>query len=859
MNGMKKILTLLFVGTALAACQDDLGLQQPGATAEGMTDIILSSPAMPHIVTRADGQDDVDNRVDNVILFAFDADGALLNNPVQQAVGQSQTVDGLVRYKFRSYLPKDWATLHAVCNYDDPEGLIERVKLQDNLKKETLTITNVEDAFKGVYVMEGALPSTEAKDPIVIPVTRVVSRHRVTITFNPDNWGAGEDNRDQFKLSSVQLVNIPTRSWLVDNAEGTYTFGTEGDLDAHRYQNWTGDAVSAATDAGSLAETYYLGKDVPLSKDDETGIVEKDDKTGIVEIDAQQGQTADGHDTYDATFHLFENRRGALPAEKVHEVLQLTGHPADEQASIRQMFKRDLANHTGLYENYDGDLGHPYASCLVIEGMYEDNANGGINSEVRYYVYLGHDNYGDFNVCRNTDYTYDITIRACDEIDTRVNAEAVGDIKLSVSKSQQPFDAHFNVRQALVNSTRPWRAYVKDPDRTPWLELSKSSAYHRQALGDPADDRNAQFSLKGNAGLEYIYIHTDEFVPEAKWLKKDDDGYEYDYYDIEEANETPPRKGQIVYIYQNINGTWQTEEEAEEDGQVFIVVQYPAQLVMVKEPDGWDVSGIQTKYRPRYFFVERITEEKYKDWGFQGYWSMELDFLISQGNYDGLECTRREYVTAYWGDAKSESWEAREAFDPLPEGFEYSSAEGYQNAAYWPDADPDTDGFQPGSMGDAAIDDLIPNSCALGYALRKNRDRNGNGRIDYDEIMWYLPARRQLEGIQQAISNKALKGINTGTDGNGDGIPDTEPETLALSGDYWSSTPSASDDYGITSGFSYYVDMSNGKQVIGQRRQSLNVIVCRDLHGWTGPETGGGSGDVNVDTDWEEDDEYTPR
>ena len=853
MNGMKKILTLLLVGTALAACQDDLGLQQPGATAEGMTDIYLSSPDMPRIVTRADGQEDADYRVDNVILFAFDDQGALLNTPVQQTVSPASGYDN--RYKFRAYLPKGWATLHAVCNYDDPEELIGRVQTADGLKKENLEISNVEDAFKGVYVMEGALPQTAAQGTVVIPVARVVSRHTFHIVFQPDNWGDGEDKRDQFKLGSVQLVNIPTCSWLVDNAEGTYDFGTEGDPAAGRYQNWTGDAVYIAPDDPNheaLAEAYYLGKDVPLSEDD---------KTGTVEIDAEPGTTPEGLDSYSVTFHLFENRRGALPAEKVHEALQLTGHPADEQAGIRQMFKRDLANHTGEYSGYAGDPGHPYASCLVIEGMYEDNANGGLNSEVRYYVYLGHDNYGDFNVQRNHDYTYYVTIRACDELDTRVVAEEVGNIKLSVSKSQQPFDAHFNVRQALVNSTRPWRAYVKDPDRMPWLELSKSSAYHRQALGDPADDRNAQFSLEGNAGLEYIYIHTDEFVPEAEWMKKDEHGYEYDYYNIEKANATPPRTGRIVYIYQDINGTWQTEEEAEKNGQVFTVVQYPAQLVMVEEPDGWDVSGVQTKYRPRYFFVERITEEKYKDWGFQGYWSMEQDILISQGNYDGLECTRREYVTAYWGDAKSESREAREAFDPLPEGFEYSSTEGYQNAAYWPDTDEETDGFQPGSTGDDAIDDLVPNSSALGYALRKNRDRDGNSRIDYNEILWYLPARKQLEAIQQAISKQALKGIYTGTDENGDGIPDTEPETLALGGNYWSSTPSVSDEYGITPGRAYYVEMNGeGKSTIGLRNQSLNVIVCRDLHGWLGPETGNGSGGVNVDTDWNDDEEHnTPR
>ena len=44
----------------------------------------------------------------------------------------------------------------------------------------------------------------------------------------------------------------------------------------------------------------------------------------------------------------------------------------------------------------------------------------------------------------------------------------------------------------------------------------------------------------------------------------------------------------------------------------------------------------------------------------------------------------------------------------------------------------------------------------------------------------------------------------------------------------------------------------DGKSGIGLRDQSFNVIVCRDADGWIGPETGGGSGDVNIDPDWSE-------
>ena len=153
MNGMKKILTLLLAWTALAACQDDLPLDTPGGTAEGMVDIYLSGTGMPHIVTRADGQDDVDNRVDNVILFAFDKNGTLLNSPVQQSVTQESDT----RYKIRAYLPSGWETLRAVCNYDDAEGLISDVQNESNLTGKVLTISSLEDAFKGVYVMEGKL------------------------------------------------------------------------------------------------------------------------------------------------------------------------------------------------------------------------------------------------------------------------------------------------------------------------------------------------------------------------------------------------------------------------------------------------------------------------------------------------------------------------------------------------------------------------------------------------------------------------------------------------------------------------------------------------------------------------------
>lgn len=782
MKGIKKLLTLLCALAPLAACQDDLYTGTTGGPTEGTVDIYLSGTDMPRIVTRAD--DDTDNRVDHVVLFAFAADGKLLNTPAQQSVHHvdNPATDG-PDYYFRAYLPDDWATLYAVCNYDDPERLTYDVTNEDALKAYYTEITSAEDAFKGVYVMTGSLASADnTGDKIIIPLTRTVSRHTFRIVFDPENAG------DDFKLSSVSLVDVPARNYLTAHTEdAAYTENTS---------------------------YHYLGtEDAPVL------------------LEFARGEKTN---TYVATTHLYDNRRGAMTAEDVNTKLGITGYPDDEKPRIRQLFKRALALGQSPYTMDDA---HPHATCLAIDGLYD---GGDMNSfEVRYYIYLGKDNFGDFNVERNTDYTYEITIRACDDIDTRVTANPVGDIEFNVSKADQPFDAHFNVREALLYSSTNWTVYVKDPDQHPWLEVSTSPAYQSQELGAGGNDC-AQFRLTGERGLQYLYIHTDEYVPSCK---KADGSFNTG----NNAN-LKPRTGKIIFLYDG-----QTEQEAIEKGQVYTVTQYPAQLLSVT---AWDIN--QAKNVTRYFYVERITEEKYKDWGFRGFWNLTLDNLISTGNYDGLSNTRKEYVSAIWGDKDSDSFKARTQSksnggmlatpDPAP-----LELDGAQDAAYWGDANEETDGFQP---QEPAIFNLST-TFALGYALAKNRDRNNNGRIDYDEILWYLPARRQLEAIKDALDENALYGPNTGTDADGDGIPDT-PAPLSLEGNYWSSTPSVSDKYGITPGRAYYYDMSGGKHAIGLRDQSYGVIVCRDADGWMGPETGGGQGNVDNDTDWDDNEHNMP-
>ncbi len=798
---MKKILTLLCALATLAACQDDLAPDNgTGATAEGLTDIYLAQTGMPVIVTRngeAATQDD--NRVESVILFVFSEQGELLNTPVQQSVTQVAAPDDVAEeskshtfYRFRAYLPKEKHSLYAVCNYeaDEAETLINSVSGNhtsdtdlDALKAFTYSISSVDEAYKGVFVMAGSTTKVSAK-PLTIPVTRVVSRHTFTVTFDPEKDG------DLFKLSSVSIFNVPTKSYLIGRAD-----------DAENKDAATEDAD-------------YLGGDPAPLDGSASGTP--------VELDVQ----SDVADSYTATTHLFENRCGAMSKKEVDAALDIASYPCEEKQRIRQLFKRDLAYGTNAYKN--ANVSFPHATCLLIQGLYEDNNDptfpDGKAYEVSYYVYLGHDNFGDFNVRRNTDYQYNITIRACDEIDTRVNAEAVGQIKFDVSKQSQPFDAHYNVREALLYCTTDWEVYVENPDETPWLEISTSPVYKKRELGaSAADNEYAQFRLTGSESLRYIYIHTDEYVPHIT--------------DVNKNSTLQPRTGYICFKY---NG----QDDDKVQATKFKVVQYPAQLVMVQENN---IAGMGDG-RQRYFFVERITEEKYKDWGFRGFWNLTLDNLISTGYYDGLSNTRKEYVSAFWGDKDSDSFDYRtkQINDPAP-----LELDGAQDAAYWQAYDDDENFIQP--EGNAIFN--LSTSFALGYALAKNRDRNGNGRIDYNEILWYLPARKQLKAIAEAIRDNQLYGTDYDEE-NGSYPADSY---LTLDGNYWSSTPSVSDKYGITPGRAYYVKMdAQGSEAIGLRDQSFNVIVCRDANGWPGPDSGHGQGGVDLDPDWGDEEENMP-
>ena len=806
---VRGILYILFMVCLLAGCQDDFeegGMG--GELSDGAVTLRFAVQDAAEIYTRAD--DPSQDAIENVMLAVVETGGSVRTT----AFFETMDGDGSVRL----YLHSDDQKIYAFCNLpmelagDEMEmplrDEIAEATTEDELKNLSLTIKSADGAYPGNFVMTGVWDKTvdggsdfDSKSDITIDVFRLAAKLDFKIYFEP---AKAEDKEDQFALTGIYMFNIPRGSMLLEREMAA---GGNNDLDVN-----TGDYVYNYRDDD---EKGYFSRG--------TGGTDDADMAKGYRLDYEEVQAL-GDEYYAATFYQFENRQGGVyddynSANKTggfnwSDLSSLQGqavtmgenydfsHYKDLFEQYRQIKKRELAQKFNRSDNVNEahyndaskqDTGFPYASYIVVCGVYTETYSNGetVADEVMYFVYLGADNYKDFNIRRNHHYTYRISIQAKDEFDTRVFTSRVPD--LEVYYDAEILDAHFNVTQALLYSATEWKAYVKNPDETPWLEISTSPRYIPRKAGEASSSDQAQFSLDGGGGMRYLYIHTDEFIP--KISSPQENPWYATKPELEGGNRVDmgvkTRTGTIVF---------ESGEGQDKLTKEINVEQYAAQMVILHIKQ--DVNNLMKEVLDT-FYIEQVMEKKNMAWGFEKYWSLDLDQLISKGQWDGLKNTRELYHMALWG-AESDV------------------------KAYYPDG--------------------IPSDIALGYALGKNRDRNGNGKIDAEEIVWYLPAANELQAI---YGHTRPFDFNNEDDFYMDYVNARSVYLpYEFGGPFHSSTPSSSDAYGITSGFSYFVNMYNGEKEIGQRSRYYNVICARRHNAWKGDNDGEVNGDMDVDDEW---------
>lgn len=733
----------------LTSCAQELDTScSPETGEDGTTHIRIVPEGMSLVETRAAGDagNDADSRIEHVAIFAFNADGDFVT-------GYEQVLEH-PDHEVSLILPQDRGrlTLHAVCNYTDmPEKISKETELNDIV----IGIAEADGAFDGSMVMHGkSVISVEEiinKTPFEIKVKRLAAKIDFSLMFHPEVLG------DEFMPSRVTVHNIPMCSYLLERTSGV-DHGVEEVVD-DKYTGTDNESenTSSCEDAAYNNKSYY-----------DTYLLQTDG-----DINDLEGATA--------SFYMFENRRGAETNESAFN----TTYP---DKNDWQYLKGEIA------KNFE------YATYIEIEGVYK--FKNGTTMQSTYKIYLGKNNYGDFNVFRNCHHAYKVTIRTCTTADTRVTAVNLNNAQITGSFNN-PLDAHFNTARCLgYTANGKWELYVENPDEHPWLEVSFSPQYRPRIPGKTYDgvDENmiagTRFSGDGTIPLaQYFYVHTDEFVPENPSANESLN------------NTTDPSSWRTgVVVLRDL--TNKTEARIE-------VTQRPAQAVKMTVYDLLDRPESENKY-----FVEYELEQKNITWGFLMYGANPVMTSMINDRWDGLSNTRKLY---------QEAVKIPEDPDDVSEdsGIYWGAYNGYYTVE-------DT---YPRSTDMAEVVNRIPDDHMIKYVLSKNRDRNGNGYIDYDEIVWYVPALDELAELYSAMNDAGRRNVFFQNDESR----------------FHSSTPYLAGYTAEVPGRAFYVKMDSGETAFAMRDRQYNVICCRRVGAWRGNEDAGFGAGVTENDDWNED------
>ena len=638
----------------------------------------------------------------------------------------------------RMILPQQAVDLYAVCNSNDLSTDLGNIS---ELQGKLVEIEQLGDAFNGSMIMYGTKSLTEADVqnktvPQTIRVKRIAAKITFTVKFAPEVQG------DQFYLTQIRAYNVPARTYIVEREQTSIYAAAEG------------DAVHLAS--GQTDNAGYYLQDCLLTPEES--------------ID---GNTVD--------FYLFENRRGGIDTS------------TDEGKNKFTAIYPDENNWQFLKGNIGRDE-YPYATYVNIEGNYL--SADGLSQKAVYTIYLGTNEYSDFNVFRNCHYVVTSTIKSCNVIDTRVDAKIMNDAELTGSFNN-PLDAHCNAVRCFGYTRNPegWEIYVDEPDEHPWLEISFSSQYCPRIAGKSYDDDRmvAASRMEGSGQLtSYFYIHTDEYIPENPNANES----------LNNATDEKSWRTGYVILRDKANGTSDTIE----------VKQRPAQVVKMPITN---LLGDITGYNE--YFVEYELEQKNITWGFLKYGANPVMTGMINDRWDGLSNTRKLYQEAVKIDESNPDYEGEDA------GIYWGAYNGYLTVE---------DGPYPHLTNMKDIIDRIPDDHMIKYVLGKNRDRNGNGYIDYDEIVWYVPALDELAELWRVLDEKHIAFQNSGDR-------------------FHSSTPYLAGYTDEVPGRAFYVK-NNGETGFAMRDRQYNVICCRRKGAWTGNNDAALGGNVTTDDKWDD-------
>lgn len=561
----------------------------------------------------------------------------------------------------------------------------------------------------GVYTIE----NKDNLPPIVsIPLEALYAKFVFTINVDPDQKVEGIDPAS-FTLEGFEVHNLAT---TVDFVGGTSASTT--------------DNVSVFTDA-----------------------VE-----GV--INSSANTMAQGSRTVSFSFYLPE--RYLSPETQADNFTYPFGKIADldddEKERYPQRYKPLLVNGKN-------------ATFVRFNGEFIDHQQH--NYKVSYDIYVGKDNYGNFDVERNTQYNNYITIRGVTtsknetesdqtiSIDHRVNVTRVNPLIVNLRR-ETLLDSHFEVRPLRIGMNPDYSGISLDKERTFTVEVEY-----------PGDESN-WIGLEQSFGGDDTHSTSDTYLVQSELTEERQNAAGKRKYFTTNLLQSLPDKIEDIRVSNN-QCIWIYVDEANPSKasdavrSAKIIITYYEDGIQYGEPIEYTINQRQlfpVKYGNNEYLIEYHEEYLH---------NYDVEDSFGQTEYDGMKWGLPNLQLSFildailiskgtWSDADTDIKNALKSYTPkydfyLPrditkDDWTWENDEAYDNLVH------KYNGYEfckniisevnSNNHSDNTDDDIKklhlsqdPKS-AIEYCFNKNK-RNENGEVI--DVVWYLPAIDEIEEI----------------------------------------------------------------------------------------------------------------
>lgn len=581
--------------------------------------------------------------------------------------------------------------IYAIANSDNNLMLIDQNKLNEvqsiaDFKQLTVNMSqSTIERQQGFLLMSGVFTPTSSNDSVEEGAIGILPGGNINT--------AGSivlkrvDSRITFKIRSGKNSIFVPKEWRVINVPKlSYIYEKP-------FNGVNNDATN--DNANSYDDNYFTTKPINFESTETDGLTLKGGSF---------------------TFYMLENRK--TPIKNITDYQQ-----REQQEKIPNPNNNFVTNGSFIYA-------HPHSAYVEMTGSYyETNNDGKIikGAEVKYTVHMGFvdGKPDDFKSERNYNYTYNITINGIDNIKQEVitgkEEQPGAEGEIMISDKAYYFDSHY------ITTTI---TFHKD-------QLSSDAGFR---VRTPFDSNSAD-----DEAIDYKWVR---FVKNKKY-KYSNFYYhytdEYQEYPGDNSSEQKDIKSIIAELKKHKDDIkyGQIDDYFDKNKEVKFTV-FIDEFYYYNKPAKDNLSGTVCSWKE---FVNVPNREMHILCNTQFSPDQESSIttssiLISQRSIKTFYNTRSGNLATAWGiETVNETERLPYTGQPKP-----SQTNGRYNA--YLDLN-----YNPGSTKWKKYLDPITNKLqnnmkdARYICLQRNRDLNGNGKIDHNEMRWYMPSVNQLTGI----------------------------------------------------------------------------------------------------------------